>query len=263
MMVRTLKICIVDPDPTKTQAFLSAHLSGGLWSLLARQYYPIGFLGVRTFRSRKTPSIFALIGYWTSPECLEVARQTPAYLVLKRFQRNLAISTIDCGVVRVPLFETDERLDRSVTAQAGTAARVTTPCAATVDSEAILLSEFTNHPHLWARFKFLEALYEINALALHHDPLFCVMFLNGCRSTGSQFLGKWVNKANPTDSFQVVRNGDEFLIVSESGKIGAIYKDGALEVKGALFSANLTYVQKTDTLLGPGFFGNVEYKRLK
>ena len=57
-MVKTLRICIVDPDPTKTQAFLSAHLSGGLWSLLARKCYPIGFLGVRTFRSRKTPSIF-------------------------------------------------------------------------------------------------------------------------------------------------------------------------------------------------------------
>jgi hypothetical protein len=28
-------------------------------------------------------------------------------------------------------------------------------------------------------------------------------------------------------------------------------------------SADLTYVKQTDTLLGPGFFGNVEYKRLK
>jgi len=93
--------------------------------------------------------------------------------------------------------------------------------------------------------------------------LFCVVFLSGCRSTGSQFLGKWVNKANPTDSFQVVRNGDEFLIVSPAGKVGAIYKDGALEVKGALLSADLTYVKQTDTLLTPGFFGNVEYKRLK
>ncbi len=93
--------------------------------------------------------------------------------------------------------------------------------------------------------------------------LFSAVFLSGCRSTGSEFLGKWVNKANPNDSFQVVRNGDEFLIVSASGKIGAIYKDGALEVKGALLSVNLTHVEKTDTLLGPGFFGNVEYKRLK
>lgn len=94
-------------------------------------------------------------------------------------------------------------------------------------------------------------------------PLFSAVFLCGCRSTGAEFLGKWVNKANPNDSFQVVRNGDEFLIVSPSGKAGAIYKDGALEVKGPLLSADLTYVKQTDTLLGPGFFGNVEYKRLK
>ena len=93
--------------------------------------------------------------------------------------------------------------------------------------------------------------------------LFCVVFHSGCSSTGSEFLGKWVNKANPTDSFQVVRNGDEFLIISPSGKTGATYKDGALEVKGLLMSADLTYVKQTDTLLGPGFFGNVEYKRLK
>jgi hypothetical protein len=93
--------------------------------------------------------------------------------------------------------------------------------------------------------------------------LFCAVFLSGCRSTGSEFLGKWVNKADPNDSFQVVRNRDEFLIVSQDGKVGATYKDGALEVNGALLSADLTYVKQTDTLLGPGFFGNVEYKRLK
>jgi hypothetical protein len=93
--------------------------------------------------------------------------------------------------------------------------------------------------------------------------LFSAVILSGCRSTGSEFLGKWVNKANPNDSFQVVHNGDEFLIVSQGGKVGATYKDGALEVKGMLLSANLTYVKQTDTLLGPGFFGNVEYKRLK
>lgn len=93
--------------------------------------------------------------------------------------------------------------------------------------------------------------------------LFSAVILSGCRSTGSEFLGKWVNKANPNDSFQVVRNGEEFLIVSQGGKVGATYTDGALEVKGMLLSANLTYVKQTDTLLGPGFFGNVEYKRLK
>jgi hypothetical protein len=93
--------------------------------------------------------------------------------------------------------------------------------------------------------------------------LLSAAFVSGCRSTGSEFLGKWTNKPNPSDSFQMVRNSDEFLIVSPGGKVGAVYKDGTLEVKASLFSANLTYVKQTDTLLGPGFFGEIEYKRQK
>ena len=64
---------------------------------------------------------------------------------------------------------------------------------------------------------------------------------------------------------QVTRNGDEYLIVGPNQKagVGATYKDGALEVKGALLSAELTYVRRTDTIVGPGFFGQVEYKRKK
>jgi hypothetical protein len=45
--------------------------------------------------------------------------------------------------------------------------------------------------------------------------------------------------------------------------VGAIYKDGTLEIKGTLLSTNLTYVKRTDTILTPGFFGQVEYKRQK
>jgi hypothetical protein len=86
---------------------------------------------------------------------------------------------------------------------------------------------------------------------------------SGCSSTGSEFIGKWVNKANPNDTFQVVRNGEELLIVGQGGKIGATYENGALEVKGVLLSVNLTYDKQTDTLLGQGLLGNVEYKRLK
>jgi hypothetical protein len=95
--------------------------------------------------------------------------------------------------------------------------------------------------------------------------LLSTAFLTGCASGGSEFLGKWVNTQNPNDTFQVIRNGDEYLIVSQDQKpgVGAIYKDGTLEVKGALLSTNLTYVQQTDTLVGPGFFGQVEYKRQK
>lgn len=49
--------------------------------------------------------------------------------------------------------------------------------------------------------------------------------LTGCASRGSEFLGQWVNTNNPNDTFQVTRNGDEYLIVSQSQKpgVGAIY----------------------------------------
>ena len=93
--------------------------------------------------------------------------------------------------------------------------------------------------------------------------LLSAVTLTGCASGGSEFLGKWVNTQNPSDTFQVTRNGNEYLIVGPGQKagVGAVYKDGALEVKGALLSANLTYVKRTDTILTPGFFGQVEYKR--
>ena len=93
--------------------------------------------------------------------------------------------------------------------------------------------------------------------------LLSTVALTGCASKGSEYLGKWVNKQDPNDTFQVTRNGDEYLIVGQDQKagVGAIYKDGALEVKGALLSTNLTYVKRTDTILTPGFSGQVEYKR--
>jgi hypothetical protein len=89
--------------------------------------------------------------------------------------------------------------------------------------------------------------------------------LTGCASKGSEFLGSWVNQQNPNDTFQVIRNGDEYLLVGNDQKtrVGAIYEDGALEIKGALLSANLTYVKRTDTILAPGFFSQAEYRRKK
>lgn len=95
--------------------------------------------------------------------------------------------------------------------------------------------------------------------------LLSAVALTGCASKGSEFLGKWVNTKNPNDTFQVIRNGDEYLIVSPDQKpgVGAIYRDGALEIKGALLSTELTYVKRTGTIVGPGFFGQVEYRRQK
>ena len=93
--------------------------------------------------------------------------------------------------------------------------------------------------------------------------LLSAISVTGCASKGSEFLGSWVNTIDPSDTFQVTRNSDEYRIVFQNQQpgVGATYKDGALEVKGALFSANLTYVRRTNTIVAPGFFGQVEYKR--
>lgn len=112
-MVRTLTICFVDPDPIRIQAFLGAHLPRGWWSLLAEEYYPTGFLGLRIFRNRETPGMFTLIGTWTSAEALEVAKRTPAFDVIERFQRNLTIATIDCGAFQVPAPSTNNQVTQA------------------------------------------------------------------------------------------------------------------------------------------------------
>ena len=93
--------------------------------------------------------------------------------------------------------------------------------------------------------------------------LFSIVALTGCASKGSEFLGTWVNTNNQSDTFQVVRNGDNYLIVIKDEKVGATFKDGNLEVGGSLLSVNLTYVKRTDTVLGQGFWGPIEYKRKK
>jgi hypothetical protein len=91
--------------------------------------------------------------------------------------------------------------------------------------------------------------------------LFSIVFLAGCASHGSEFLGTWINTQNPNDCFEIVRNADQYLITSKGNKVGATYEKGMLEVKGVLGTTDLTYDQKTGTISTPGFFGPVEYRR--
>jgi hypothetical protein len=88
-----------------------------------------------------------------------------------------------------------------------------------------------------------------------------LILIAGCTSHGSQFLGKWVNTKNQHDTMEIVRNGEGYLIQADGTKIGAIYKDGTLQVQGMLGGISLTYVKATDTIEAPGFFGQAEYKR--
>ena len=93
--------------------------------------------------------------------------------------------------------------------------------------------------------------------------LLTTLLLTACSSGCSEFLGTWVNAQYPKDTFEINRNADEYLIVIRNQKIGAIYKEGALEVEGSLFAANLTYVKQTDKVVGPELFGQLEYGKNK
>jgi hypothetical protein len=37
------------------------------------------------------------------------------------------------------------------------------------------------------------------------------ILIAGCFRAGSEFLGKWVNKANADDPMEIVRNGDQYM----------------------------------------------------
>ena len=89
------------------------------------------------------------------------------------------------------------------------------------------------------------------------------LFVGGCSHAGSQFVGKWVNAKNANDTMEITRNGEQFLILAGRDKVGASFKDGSLQVQSMMGTMTLTYIKSSDTLVGPGFFGQSEYKRAK
>jgi len=93
--------------------------------------------------------------------------------------------------------------------------------------------------------------------------LLLAMLFVGCSRPGSVFLGEWVNTTNPNDTVEIKRNGDQLLIIAGHDKVGATFKDGSLQVSSMMGTMTLTYIKSSDTLVGPGFFGQTEYKRAK
>lgn len=93
----------------------------------------------------------------------------------------------------------------------------------------------------------------------------------GCSKPGAEYLGKWQNTKNNNDQFEIVRNGDNFLVTKSSksghGKpitLSCVLRDGILQSTGGFGTATLTYVKTTDHLTTPGFLGgNLEYERVK
>jgi hypothetical protein len=95
----------------------------------------------------------------------------------------------------------------------------------------------------------------------------------GCGKARNEYLGKWQNLKNKSDQFEIVRNGDNFLLTKTTqsffGKpqtttVPCVLKDGIMESKGGFVTATLTYIKATDRLTTPGMLGgSVEYERVK
>lgn len=98
-----------------------------------------------------------------------------------------------------------------------------------------------------------------------YSALLLVALVIGCTKPGSEFLGKWVNTHDATDTINVDRNGSEFLITGPDGttKIGATLKDETLTMAQPMAGVTYTYVKNSDSLLSQGMMGQVEYKRAK
>jgi hypothetical protein len=90
-----------------------------------------------------------------------------------------------------------------------------------------------------------------------------VVLAASCSRPGSEFLGTWVNTMNPKETIEITRNGDQYLAVVGGQKMGAIYKDGTLEVASPLMgTVRMTYVRESTTLLAASAMGaSIEFKR--
>jgi hypothetical protein len=96
------------------------------------------------------------------------------------------------------------------------------------------------------------------------SALILTMLGLGCTKPGSEFVGKWVNTRDTTDTVQMDRNGSEFLITGPDGtKSGASLKDETLTMAPPMQGVTFTYVKSSDSLLSQGMMGQVEYKRAK
>jgi hypothetical protein len=85
-----------------------------------------------------------------------------------------------------------------------------------------------------------------------------LVLLVGCTKPGAEYLGKWQNTRRAVDVFEIMRNGDSFLLKRldrdfMSGKqreerIPATLKDGVLHIEIDLGSASIAYIKGTDVL---------------
>ncbi len=86
--------------------------------------------------------------------------------------------------------------------------------------------------------------------------------LSGCGKSNSEYVGRWQGVEVPTEQFEVIQNGDGFIVQGKDMAVwgydrGSYKSPGAADPKGLTFHSNnginqYTYVKADDTLLGIG-----------
>lgn len=93
--------------------------------------------------------------------------------------------------------------------------------------------------------------------------ILCSIFLVACaKSGGDEFVGKWTDVKDNKHSLQIVKNGDSFIVQSNSVYFGerkhpATFKDGVLQIGSGLGSETLTIDKSSGHLLN----GRSEFER--
>ena len=85
------------------------------------------------------------------------------------------------------------------------------------------------------------------------------MAFNGCQKDEAQFVGYWRGEANMI--FEVIKDGDNYIIRNINGDLSATYKDGAIRGKN---SYDMEYVMKVKGDSAFYEFGQITtgYKRI-
>jgi len=98
---------------------------------------------------------------------------------------------------------------------------------------------------------------------LHTFIVLAVIFACACqRTSGSEFLGKWVVVDNAQSTMEIARDGAQFIIIRHADEVYkevATYKDGMLDTG----DMKLAHVKNSGTIVISSAFGSAEYKRLK
>ncbi len=87
-------------------------------------------------------------------------------------------------------------------------------------------------------------------------------FLVGCgKESGSEYIGKWVNSKMASETLEIKRNGDNFIVTqtmpdffggTKTSDYPAVFKDDVLTINAGLGPITMSYVKDDDTLVVGG-----------